>query len=58
MSENSSNDDAELDKLLTELERPNTSEEDKTKKDYKKIKANDEYNVYETNTIESPDEEW
>ncbi len=55
MSTNDSNDEVDVDKLLAEL-KGETSEESTNSK--KKIKANDEYNTYETNTIESADADW
>ncbi len=58
-----SNDSAELDKLLTELEKPTTDEETKShKKDDKnpfKGKKNDESNTYEySDDIDLSDGDW
>ncbi len=63
MEPNDSNDDAELNKLLEEIGKPNTSEESKSsKKDDKnpfKDKKNDEFNEYEhSDDIDLSDGDW
>ncbi len=63
MSQPDSNEDAELNKLIEELDKPTTSEEsNKSRKDDKnpyKDKKNDEHNEYEySNDIDLSDNDW
>ncbi len=62
MEPNDSNDDAELNKLIEEIGKPNTSEESNSSKKDKnpfKDKKDDEHNTYEySDDIDLSDEDW